>query len=851
MKQYRRTWKSDYTMSVQCPSTRDPAPGYPPADPAISYTFPLDPFQQHAVLAIHREENVLVTAKTGSGKTLVGEYQIAYSLRKGGRVFYTTPIKSLTNQKYADLKKMFPHNSVGIMTGDIKSAPEADIVIMTTEILRNLLFKYTTATAHVGTAGQLSLESLDAVIFDEAHYVNDPDRGHVWEECMILLPPAVKLILLSATIDSARAFAEWLGRARGRPIVLLQTTHRIVPLVHGVFDPTTPVDALPLVALKTGDEAPFDADAYRGWLRGVQTRARAADEWAARVRAATADGSSIAGAGGKVRVHSFTHQLNQCVDVLKTRDLLPALFFQFSRRDCEIYAAQLQHTLLDGAETAALKHIVRFHLHRYEETLKHLPQYHTLLPLLERGIAFHHSGVLPLLKEVIELLFSRGYIKVLFCTETFAVGLNMPTRTVVFLDMKKPAEGGFRALRADEYIQMAGRAGRRGKDTRGIVLYLPARAPVDVGDLRQSLSGALPSLQSRLRFHYDFVLKALLRGGGGTTGGGTAIWTSITDVSYWAAQRAEHRAALVKEVADLRARADATALDPALRAEMEKKAELEAAVRANVNAARQRAAAALDRWKERHMGLKWTQAAADYAAWTKTLATIAALEAELAVEENPVDRAVDALCAALRDWGAVESVAAADAVSATAPVALTPFGVLATECNEGNPLLLAKLYASGLLAEASAAEIVGTLGAFIVEKDALDASRHPNALKHPVTDRVKEVLLQMEEWAQMGVAIDKRYDIPSPETFWCLSTFWVELATDWFAGTRSAAELVDTYGIYEGNLMRGLLKVAALLQEWTAIATYKGDVGMLDRLRGADTQLLRDIAQPESLYLHL
>jgi superfamily II RNA helicase len=834
-----------YNMAtVLCPSTCDPALGYPPADPALSYTFPLDPFQQHAILAIHREDNVLVTAKTGSGKTLVGEYQIAYSLRKGGRVFYTTPIKSLTNQKYADLKKLFPGHSVGIMTGDIKSAPEADIVIMTTEILRNLLFKHTTATAHVGTAGQLTLDGLDAVVFDEAHYVNDPDRGHVWEECMILLPPAVKLILLSATIDSARAFAEWLARARHRPIVLLQTTHRVVPLVHGVFDPTTPADALPLVPLKAGDEAPFDADAYRGWLRGGQARARAADEWAARVRAAAADGSSIAGAGGKVRVHSFTHQLNQCVDVLKTRDLLPALFFQFSRRECETYASQLQHTLLDGAETAALKHILKFHLHRYEETLRHLPQYHTLLPLLERGIAFHHSGVLPLLKEVIELLFSRGYIKVLFCTETFAVGLNMPTRTVVFLDMKKPAEGGFRPLRADEYIQMAGRAGRRGKDTRGIVLYLPARVPVDVGDMRQSLSGALPSLQSRLRFHYDFVLKALLRGGGAEGN----LWTSITDASYWAAQRAEHRVTLEKELAVLRARVETTAQDPALRAELEKKAELEAAVRANVNAARQRAQAALDRWKERHMGQKWTQAAAEYAAWTNTRAAAAALEEQLAVEENPVDRAVDALCAALREWGAV--VPASASAPAAAPV-LTPFGVIATECNEGNPLLLAKLYTSGLLAEASAAEIVGTLGAFIVEKEALDASRHPNTLKHPVSDRVKETLLQMEEWSQMGVVVDKRYDIPSPDTFWCLSTFWVEIATDWFSGTLSAAELVDKYGIYEGNLMRGLLKVAALLQEWTAIATYKGDVGMLERLRGADTQLLRDIAQPESLYLRL
>lgn len=185
------------------------------------FRFPLDPFQTYACSAIAKDENVLVTAKTGSGKTLVGEFQIHHSLAKGKRVFYTTPIKSLSNQKFHDLKKMFP--SVGIVTGDIQFCPQADVVILTTEILRNLLFKQGGPTEGVGLTAGLSLQDLDAVVFDEVHYINDPDRGKVWEECLMLLPPEINLVLLSATLDEPAAFAEWLGDLKQKPIHLIST----------------------------------------------------------------------------------------------------------------------------------------------------------------------------------------------------------------------------------------------------------------------------------------------------------------------------------------------------------------------------------------------------------------------------------------------------------------------------------------------------------------------------------------------------------------------------------------------------------------------------------------------------
>ena len=828
------------------PSFTSPPP--PPTDPAISYTFPLDIWQQHAVAAIERGDNVLVTAKTGSGKTLVGEYQIAASLRRGGRVFYTTPIKSLTNQKYYDLKHLFPRASVGIMTGDIKSAPEADIVVMTTEILRNLLYKQSTATATLGTAGALSLERLDAVVFDEVHYINDPERGHVWEETLILLPPSVHLVLLSATIDSPEVFGAWLGRAKQRPVVLLKTTHRIVPLVHGVWNPAAPRASLPIHVLKAGDEAVYDGGAYTGWLRGRAAERKAADDWVSHVAATRAAGDSAAGAEGKVRVASFTHQLNQAVKTLAERDLLPALFFNFSRAECERYADQVEGSLLDSSDTAAVKHIISFHLHRYAETLTHLPQYHQITRLLERGIAFHHSGLLPLLKEVVELLFSKGYVRALFCTETFAVGLNMPARTVVFLDLKKPCggtDGGFRPLRADEYIQMAGRAGRRGKDTQGLVIYLPARKPLEPEEMRGVLTGPLVSLESRLHFHYDFVLKALHAS---SHAGVTPLWNTVVDASYWAAQRATYAAAAAREVEGIQKAVDALPLTAAEAEEIAAKRVLEAKVRSEVNAAKRQAQAALEQWKNRHFGPKW--AAAEKAADVrgKLLAKKEGAEALLASLEVSVESArIVPILDALEDWGALLPAASAEA---EAIPRLSTFGVLATEVNEGNPLIMARLFETRRLHVGDPDVVIGALGAFIVDKEALDKTTHPNMLPASVPAAVKSALLVMDEWCAEGEAIDARHGIASPSEFWCLATLWVEIGLDWWRGVP-AGEIAARYEIYEGNLMRGLLKLANLVNEWITLATYKADVEMLELLKDAPTRLLRDIAQPESLYLRL
>jgi superfamily II RNA helicase len=278
-------------------------------------------------------------------------------------------------------------------------------------------------------------------------------------------------------------------------------------------------------------------------------------------------------------------------------------------------------------------------------------------------------------------------------------------------------------------------------------------------------------------------------------------------------------------------------------AEMEEKQVLEAQVKATVNAARRKAQATLDQWKDRHMGPKWANATKFYDSYKRLNSKVKLLEAQKMELETPAD--VDRVCPILR---ALEDWHALNPVTNDVPT-LTEFGILATEINEGNPLLIAKLYESGLLKDATAEEIVGTLGAFIVDREASEKSEHPRAIPI-ISERVKDVLLTLDTWGQEGRDIDRKNGIESPEQYWDITTLWTMIGTQWYLGEEAGA-LSKKYEIYEGNLMRGLLKLTNLVNEWVSLATYKTDVDMLDKLKDVQVTMLRDIAQPESLYLRM
>jgi ATP-dependent RNA helicase HelY len=411
----------------------------------VGYPFGLDAFQRTACRALEQGRGVLVAAPTGAGKTVVGEFAVHLALRAGRKCFYTTPIKALSNQKYTDLVARHGADRVGLLTGDTTVNGDADVVVMTTEVLRNMLY-----------SGSPALRGLGHVVMDEVHYLADRARGAVWEEVIIHLPDDVVLTSLSATVSNAEEFADWLVTVRGDTEVVVEE-HRPVPLFQHVLLGTRLYD------LFVGDE--HGQGDGRGEVNPALVR-RSRDE--ERYRPAN-------------RGRPVRPSVPRRPDVLERLDregLLPAITFIFSRAGCE---AAVEQCLRSGLRltTAEEREAIRHHV---EARTADLPRedlrvlgYWEWLEGLQRGLAAHHAGLLPTFKEVVEELFSEGLVKAVFATETLALGINMPARSVVLEKLVKWNGDAHADVTPGEYTQLTGRAGRRGIDVEGhaVVLWQP------------------------------------------------------------------------------------------------------------------------------------------------------------------------------------------------------------------------------------------------------------------------------------------------------------------------------------------------------------------------------------------
>jgi len=803
-----------------------------PILPVHPYTFPLDPFQQHAISAIAKDENVLVCAKTGSGKTLVGEYQIYHSLQKGKRVFYTTPIKSLSNQKFYDLKHQFSEASVGIMTGDIKFCPDAQIVVMTTEILRNLLYKRGSTTEHLGLTASLSMDNVDAIIFDECHYINDKDRGKVWEETMILLPSSINMVMLSATLDHPEYLANWLGELKQKPIHLIETHYRMVPLTHYVLGKEDKM--LPIMDAKEV----YYPNIYLDWFRSYHGRQKELQTFQQKVVDSRKAGVK-GGVDGKVHSSHFVHRLNEVIVMLQEKELLPALFFVLSRKQCESYAAKVEHSLLDTSDTATVKHIITFHLHRHMKDLEKIPQYHQIYELLTRGVAFHHSGLLPILKEIIEILFTKGFVKMMFCTETFAVGLNMPTKTVLFAGFKKydDAVGSMRMLRKDEYFQMAGRAGRRGKDDKGVVIYLPDREPVYPEEMEMMMKGARPPVESRMDFHYDFLLKTLQS----SAPNQPLKWLQLMEQSYWFQQRRKECADIQEELVSCITKKQALNLVEPFLTGCAKRISLEQKIKTTVNAERKQVQRELDSLKNSQMGPKWTKALLDY----HTVQTLEKEQqskeewlAELEHHQTGIQPVVNFLC----HMGYIRHTDAHTLTNSD----LELKGILATEINEGHPILMTELYVDQTFHHLSGDELICVLATFQEKKDTED---QPSLSDLRVSYRATGAIQQLQTMAKEIEEMERHTGYPV-EGYWNTSTVMVEPMWRWMEGEH-ASVICAEYNIFEGNFIRSVLKIANMLDEWLSMATYCQHTEQVQKITEVKSRLIRDVVVSDSLYLRI
>ncbi|GAK63313.1 antiviral helicase [Moesziomyces antarcticus] len=455
--------------------------------PAKHYKFTLDPFQRNSVSCIERNESVLVSAHTSAGKTVVAEYAIAQCLKNGQRVVYTSPIKALSNQKFRELTAEF--GDVGLMTGDVTINPSASCLVMTTEILRSMLYR-----------GSEIMREVAWVVFDEIHYMRDKERGVVWEETIILLPRKVRYVFLSATIPNAMQFAEWIAHTHAQPCHVVYTDFRPTPLQHYLFPQGG--EGIHLVVDERGT---FREDNFQKAM-GALADSKGEDVADPNAGGGKRKGQVKKGGGGGKKGPSDIYKI---VKMIMVKNYNPVIVFAFSKRECEALALQMSKLEFNTEDEKEMVSTVFTNaINALSEEDRGLPQIEHILPLLRRGIGIHHGGLLPILKEVIEILFQEGLIKVLFATETFSIGLNMPAKTVVFTAVNKWDGKEFRNLTSGEFIQMSGRAGRRGLDDRGIVIMM-FDEKLEPSAAKTMVKGEADRLNSAFHLGYNMILNLM------------------------------------------------------------------------------------------------------------------------------------------------------------------------------------------------------------------------------------------------------------------------------------------------------------------------------------------------------
>lgn len=479
------------------------------------FPYPLSFFQKWSIKSIVDGNNSLLTSHTGSGKTLPFLFAIDYFVSRGKKVIYASPIKALSNQKYYEFTRQFPNISCGILTGDIKDSPEASVLIMTTEILRNNLFNKQIIKSGGTISGKLDFDmdfdtDLALVCFDEVHYISDESRGAVWEQSIIMMPKHVQMLMLSATIDKPERFAAWVeSQNPTKQVVLSSSSHRIVPLTHYLW-----------LTLHKKQIKNTEKTEYETRVREIVNK---------RIEITSASNqfneinyykmAAIKNYISKSELNiSRKFVLNELVRDLHRENMLPAICFVLSRRNVEIFASEIEMNLFESETNECAppieyecKNILysKFNTKTAQEIML-LPEYITTIELMKKGIACHHAGIIPVIREMVELMFERNYIKLLVGTETFAVGVNMPTKTVIFTGLTKFTGSSNRFLQAHEYKQMAGRAGRRGIDTVGHVIHCSNLFDMPTAtEYKTIITGPPQMLSSKFKVSYNLILNIL------------------------------------------------------------------------------------------------------------------------------------------------------------------------------------------------------------------------------------------------------------------------------------------------------------------------------------------------------
>ena len=815
----------------------------------------LSDFQKWAIKSITEGDNVLVTAHTGSGKTLPAEFAIQYFTSQKKKVIYASPIKALSNQKLYDMRRKFPHISFGLLTGDCKDNPEADVLIMTTEILRNTLLNKkintntntNTNTESTETATNLPLlfemdfeSDLAAVVFDEVHYINDAERGSVWEQSILMLPPQVQLIMLSATIDRPEEFAGWIetekcvqSKERSLPIkqmYLASTNYRVVPLTHYMW-----------VAMNEGAYKKTARTPYEMKIENMRSTP---------IKIASSDGLFSEENYYKMKdVLDYMHKnktyvkrqfvLENLLRFLKTKEMLPAICFVFSRKHVEQAAREISFSLFEEDSTMPslveneCRHILQSKLPNYKEYME-LPEYKMIVGFMQKGIAIHHAGIIPVLREMVELLFEKGYIRLLIATETFAVGLNMPTKTVIFAGISKYNGTSMRMLYPHEYTQMAGRAGRRGLDTIGHVFHcvnlfdLPC-----VSDYRHMLTGPPQKLTSKFKISFNLALSMIETRTNILSFMKQSMLSSDINKEIKGYEKQE---SMVAE--QLQKKMDTLAYCRTPVDVMEHYKELNALVTTLTNSARKKVRIEMNGLEATHKFLLTDMD--KMKAIDEVKSEYKKVMNEKQHTEHYIYNTVSDLNKILVDNGFI--------ITQDDDYLITEKGRFASQLQETHPLAMTDLYYKmGRFETLDASELAGLFSCFYPVSVSDEFKAHkPHAIGDVIMNMNKllghYLCCEEDMFLNTGANYGICYDLMPYIIKWCD-------ATDENECKSVIQEMKKHTGVFVGEFVKALLKVNAVALEFERVCESTQNIALLEKLQMIPSLTLKYIATTQSLYL--
>ena len=818
------------------------------------WPFPLSDFQKWAIYSIYNSNDTLVCAPTGSGKTLPAEFAIKHYTQKGKKVIYTTPIKALSNDKLAELSEKFPNISFGLLTGDNKFNPEAQVLIMTTEIYLNTLLKLMFVKSQPDyDANKLSLEfnididnELGIVIHDEIHYINDRERGHVWEKSIMNQPKHIPYIGLSATIASPKTLCKWSenpNQANRGEIYLCESKIRNVPLGHYSFMtlPDSNINNLKgidgnmlgemcnkLVLIKYQDK-PFAEKTYdkiKKSLKYIYDR--------------------------KIKVkQSFV--FNKAIDYLRQNNLLPTLVFVFSRKQCHVWAKMVQKSLFEADSKIPsiieqeAKKILISKLSNWKEYVA-LSEFHQISRLLQKGIAVHHSGVTPVFREMIEILYRKQYIKLLIATETFAIGVNVAIKSVIYTGLQKYDGKGFRFLHSHEYGQGAGRAGRRGKDDKGTIIHLTniydnrdSMPPASV--YRRMLSGKPETLSSKFCIDYKLIVSMLASGNTDFVGYANKSMLSneisgelsryLTEQSELIQQKKSKEDGLKFLITPFNTLQDYHNDKEILQMLSKKKQKI----------IRRRISNIKESYKTLDTDYK------KYCSLLEIQHNLAKVTKKIENTNSYIKSKISLHTQVLKHEGFIEGEFTNEDYSQLVP---TVKGMIAANLHEIHPLAVSDILKDGCLDNLRVEELVSVLSVFTSIRISQEHA-YPNISSTSVNDKIKSAVKHIKN------RLNYYYDIESHNQTNFTNSYNIqydmcEYMYAWCSAENQAAcnkIYIDAkkYNIYIGEFVKAILKIVNICKELEKACIIQENMKLLHTLSFVKDKVLKSIATNQSLYI--